>query len=99
MSKAGGLYDDVLEGEFAGPKIKHIFVYLNFFWGGWEKNLFKGGSEDPFYNWTPHFLGRGWGHNLRVPNLQKTLKIYISTDDPLKEPNNLYCPILKDMVS
>ena len=28
LSKAGGLYKDVLEGEFAGPKIKHYFVFF-----------------------------------------------------------------------
>ena len=61
----------MLEGEFAGPKIKHIFEV--FFGGGMgKKTLFKGGSEDPFTIGPPHFFfgGGGWGHTLRVPNLQ-----------------------------
>ena len=46
----------MLEEEFAGPKIKHYFVYLKFFGGDGGIPVLKGGSGDPFYNWTPPFF-------------------------------------------
>ena len=42
------VYDDVLEGEFAGPKIKHNFVYFKFLLGGWKKTFLKVGLRTHF---------------------------------------------------
>ena len=69
----------MLKGEFAVPKIKHIFAYLNFFLGGMvKKNFLKGGLRTHFTIGPPIFLGEGMG---AYPKGAKSAK---------KNPKNLY---------
>ena len=84
LSKAGGLYDDVLEGEFAGPKIKHIFVYLKVFFGEMgKKNFLKGGLRTYFTIGLPIFFGEGMGaYPKGARSAKKTKNLYFNTPSP-----------------
>ena len=74
----------MLEGESAGPKIKHIFVYLKFLGAGdGKKTLFKGEAEDPLHNWTSHFFGEGMGaYPKGAKSAKSPKKLYFNRPSP-----------------